>query len=232
MRYNYSRKTAQVIDLFSRKTVSKNHDKQIIRLSPETDGLAMLYGNDANPGKFFSMKIMGWGLQANGETVGLVPWLDDVVPCPELNDPLNGHWEGYYNQTTSHVFYEPPPHKKLELQAALEYYERNGSPDEEFVQEIPDTIGTHAILTEADRKRLEIAEIFSWRLDREGNIQGMLIDAAKVKRTPVLLGDRSLYPAQSDPKFRYFFQYRIANKIKREDPEAMKAISLLMDRKR
>ena len=74
-----------------------------------------------------------------------------------------------------------------------------------------------------------LIEVTSWRLLANGDLQGMLVDESKVKTTPVLLGDPSLYSAQSDPNFKYFFQHRIANKIKEQDPEALAAISLLMD---
>lgn len=227
---SHSRKTAQVFDISNFRDSSKQQGKKIVRVSPETDGLAMLYGNDANPGKLFSMKIIGWGLQTDGQVTGLVPWLNTLMPCPELQDPLNGHWEGYFNSETGQVFYKAPIHKKVELEAANDYY-RSGkkSPAQTIIQEIPDTIGTHAVLTEGPGK-LKITEVFSWRLLANGQIQGMLIDIDKIQRTPVLLGDPSLYAAQSSPNFKYFFQYRIANRIKREDPEALKAIALLIGR--
>ncbi len=223
------RKTAQVIDIFSRKQHEMAQDERIIRISPENDGLSMLYGNDSNPGKLFSIKILGWGLKMTGEVVGLVPWLNRIMPCPELNDPLNGHWEGYYNVRMGRVFYEAPRHKKLELREAERYYQADQQANPRFVQEIPDTIGTHAILAGTTSKKFIIQEVFSWRLVKSGNIQGMLIEPAKVKQTPVLVGDRSLYVAQDTPGFKYFFQYRIANKIKHHEPEAMEAIALLMD---
>jgi hypothetical protein len=57
----------------------------------------------------------------------------------------------------------------------------------------------------------------------------MLADESKVKSTPVLPGDECLYPAQSRDSFRYFFQHQIANKLKDEDPEALAAISMLVE---
>ena len=63
---NISKKTSNVIDILSKKPVIKNYNLQLIRLAQETDGVVMLYANDANPGKLFSLKIMGWGLQSNG----------------------------------------------------------------------------------------------------------------------------------------------------------------------
>lgn len=229
MSNQYFKKTAQVIDIFSRRPTKENNDLYTLRLAAETDGVVMLYGNDANPEKLFSLKIIGWGLQSNGETVGLVPWLNSVVACPDLIDPLNGHWEGYYNPATGDVFYQAPKHKIVELRAAQEYYqqlETGKHPSDR--QEIPDIIGTHAILSHTDKKSLKIVEIFSWRLTHDGDIQAMIIDPNKVASTPVLLGDNCLYPVRSDPEFKYFFQYRIANRIKNEDPEAMKALSLLV----
>ncbi len=57
----------------------------------------------------------------------------------------------------------------------------------------------------------------------------MLTDQTKVVSTPVLPGDECLYEAQAHENFRYFFQHQIANKIKAEDPEALAAISMLVD---
>ena len=57
----------------------------------------------------------------------------------------------------------------------------------------------------------------------------MLIDPDKVESTPVLPGDASLYPINSNNEFRYFFQHHIANQIKSADPDAMAAISQLLE---
>ena len=83
----------------------------------------------------------------------------------------------------------------------------------------------------ADRlnRKFIIDDVFSWALTASGDIYGMLIDPNKVTDTPVLTGDPCLYAAQELTNFKYFFQYRIANKIKENDPEALDAISHLMD---
>ena len=67
--------------------------KKFNRLAPEYDGLEMIYSNESNPTKLFSIKVLCWGLQSDGEVVGLVPWLDKIVPCNQIQDPLNGRWE-------------------------------------------------------------------------------------------------------------------------------------------
>ena len=218
-----------VVDFFTGKTFSTLHDERFIRLAPELDGLEMLYSNDTSSEKLFSLKILCWGLRANGDVVGLVPWLNDIVPCPDLCDPLNGHFEGYYDQGIDDVFFEAPIHKIVELETAADYYEIECENDDDVVQEVPDMIGTHAVLATPGQKQLSLVEVVSWRLLHDGSIYGMLADNTKVISTPVLPGDDCLYAAQTNDNFRYFFQHQIANKIKAEDPEALAAISMLVE---
>ena len=85
-----------VIDFFTRKPLSDNLDNKLIRITPELDGLEMLYCNSENQDKLFSIKVLAWGLRTSGEVIGLVPWLHELIPCDEINDPLNGQWQGYY----------------------------------------------------------------------------------------------------------------------------------------
>lgn len=224
-----SHNTDNVVDFFSGKSLTDLHDERIIRLAPEFDGLEMLYSNESNPDKLFSLKILCWGLRANGEVVGLVPWLNDISACTEVFDPLNGQWEGYYDAGIDEVFHDAPMHKVIELETAAEYYELECENDDDIVQELPDTIGTHAVLANDNSKQLTLIEVVSWRLLHDGNIYGMLTDKDKVIDTPVLPGDDCLYPAQLNNEFHYFFQHQIANKIKAEDPEALAAISMLVD---
>ena len=221
--------TDNVVDLFTGKAYSSPLNRRIIRLAPELDGLEMIYSNESHPEKLFSVKVLCWALRADGEVVGLVPWLDDIMPCTEIQDPLNGHWEGYYDSGIDEVFFEAPIHKVLELETAAEYYDFECDAERDVIQEIPDTIGTHAVLSTDGFKNIVLKEVVSWRLLNDGNIESMLIDDDKVIDTPVLPGDESLYAAKSDAAFRYFFQHHIANKIKARDPEALAAISMLVE---
>ncbi len=218
-----------VVDLFTGKSLSELHDQRFVRLAPELDGLEMLYSNDTSDDRLFSLKVLCWGLRANGEVVGLVPWLNDIVACPDICDPLNGQWEGYYDPGIDEVFFDAPMHKVIELETAAEYYELQCENEDDVVQELPDTIGTHAVLATEESNKLHLVEVISWRLLHDGSVYGMLTDMNKIVSTPVLPGDDCLYPAQTSDQFRYFFQHQIANKIKAEDPEALAAISLLVD---
>lgn len=219
-----------VVDLFSGKPLAALHGEQIIRLSPEFDGLSMLYSNrHTDPNKLYAMKILCWGLQADGEVVGMVPWLNGLIPCSELDDAATGLWEGYYDSSIDQVFYEAPPHKTAELEHAAAYFGAGPDNPNPIVQEIPDTIGTHAMLTGQDDDTLVLTEVLSWRLLNDGKIEAMLIDEHTVEATPVLPGDACLYAASSDPRFRYFFQHHIANQIKSEDPVALAAIAMLFE---
>ena len=219
-----------VVDFFTGKSYQALHDLRFIRLAPELDGLEVLYSNDANEDKLFSLKILCWGLRANGDVVGLVPWLDDIIASPDICDPLNGQWEGYYDPGIDEIFYDAPIHKVVELETAAEYYEIDSEDPEEVIQELPDTIGTHAVLADQGFTSITLTEVVSWQLHNNGQIGGMLADEQKVESTPVLPGDSCLYTAQNAELFRYFFQHQIANKIKAEDPEALAAISLLVDK--
>ena len=234
MTSEFQPRKAPVIDLFSRQTLHPGDEQRLVRISPEYDGISMLYGNDANPGKIFKLKLIAWGLQQNGEVVGLVPWLNSVTACPSLSDPLNGHWEGYFNSDNGKVFYDAPSYKTAELQAAYEFYRQNSNQppinnaSDPVIQEIPDQIGTHAVFSDKHQSAFFVTAIFSWQLHLDGHLEGMLVDPEKIQQTPVLAGDDALFAVNTNPGFKYFFQYAIANKIKTQDPDALKAMSALI----
>lgn len=223
------RDTDNVVDIFTGKPYSHPFYRRFIRLAPELDRLEMLYSNTAHPSKLFSTRILCWGLREDGEIVGLVPWLDKIVPCTEIQDPLNGQWEGYFDPGIDEVFHEAPIHKALELETAAEYYDYECDCDTDIVQEIPDVIGTHAVFSGDGFKTLNLKEVVSWRLLHDGTILGMVADSEKVIQTPVLPGDDSLFAAAADADFHYYFQHHIANKIKACDPDALAAISILAE---
>ena len=227
-----------VVDIFTKKKVKDNNTNRIVRLAPELDGLEMLYSNDANKDKMFSMKILCWALRQDGQVDAMVPWLSRLVPAQDLKDPLNGHWEGYYDNRLERLFYEPPVHKVVELEGAVTYFQSvedkmvnvgDNSDDPQIIQEIPDNIGTHAVLTGNSFHTITLTQITSWRLMDDGTIQAMIADTDKIDNTPVLPGDECLYPVQQNHDFKYFFHHIIANKIKAGDPEAIAAFSRLLD---
>lgn len=219
-----------VIDIFTGDTWSEKHQKRFIRLAPEIDGMEMLYTNEQNPNKLFTLKILCWGLRENGEIDGLVPWLDKIVPCTEIDDPLQGCWQGYFDPGIEQIFFEAPEHKITELDAAAEYYQYDCETEDDVVQEVSDNIGTHAVLSGDQFQSITLAEVVSWRLKANGEMSAMLIDEKLVETTPVLPGDPCLFPANDREDFQYFFQHHIANKLKEKDPEAIAAIASLMNK--
>ena len=78
-------------------------------------------------------------------------------------------------------------------------------------------------------QHLALFEVRSWQLLGNGEFQAMLADPEKQTQTPILPGDRRLYAAQTQPGFRYFFQYHIANQIKAGDPVAVRALERLLE---
>ena len=218
-----------VIDIFTRKPLSDLSNNRIIRVAAELDGLEILYSNSENPDKLFSVKVLAWGLKVSGEVVGLVPWLDKLVACDEINDPLNGQWQGYYDQGVDQLFFNAPLHKVVELETAADYYDYQCDSEQDVIQEVPDTIGTHAVLSADKFKSITLKEVVSWRLRQDGSISAMLIDDSKMVSTPVLPGDDCLFESEGCDDFHYFFQHHIANKIKAQDPDALAAISILSE---
>jgi hypothetical protein len=223
-------KPDNVVDIFSRKPLSQLENTPFVRLAAELDGLEMLYSNAAHPNKYFSLKILCWGLRDSGEVVGLVPWMNDIVPCPDIEDPLEGQFEGYYDPGIDEIFFDAPEHKIIELETSADYYQYHHTHADEVVQDIPDNIGTHAVLASQLPNTLMLTEVISWQLRCNGEIHAMLVDGAKCHDTPVLPGDDCLYSAQEHTDFRYFFQHTIANKLKGQDPEALAAIAALVEK--
>ena len=226
----------KVIDFLSHKNQRHQAQQQrIVRISPEYDGTCILYSNNKiHSDKLFSMKVLCWGIDTDGDIVGMVPWLNHVIPCTELQDPKHGYFEGYYDAATEEIFNSPPPHKAVELEAAVKYlYDdltTSAITNATMIrQEIPDNIGTHALLNADDNHSIILTEVISWRLLDNGEMQAMIIAEDEVKTTPVLPGDDCLYPAAKNDNFRYFFQHHVANQIKAEDPEALAAIGLLFE---
>jgi hypothetical protein len=219
-----------VYDIFTGQPSSSHSGQQIIRLAPELDGLEMLYSNKLNPNKLFAIKVLCWALRRNGEVTGLIPWMNQVIPCAEISDPLEGRFEGYFDPGIDEVFYEAPIHKIVELETAAEYYEFQSDNPHDVVQEIPDTLGTHAVFGSKDAHNLFLTAIISWQLHNDGSLHGMVIDEKQCTETPVLPGDPCLYSASAKSTFRYYFQHHIANKIKARDPEALAAIAMLVEK--
>ncbi len=218
-----------VVDMFTRKPVVNNEPDNIVRLAPELDGLEMLYSNDANPGKLFSMKILCWALYQDGSIDAMVPWLNEIMPCQSLKDPLNGHWEGFFDPYNDHAFFEAPLHKVVELESSASYFHNSSDDPQAVIQEIPDAIGTHAILTGDHFRSITLIHVTSWQLHANGDLMAMLADEKKVENTPVLPGDDALFAAQRHPHFKYFFHHVIANKIKHGDENTIEAFSKLLD---
>lgn len=212
-----------VIPLFAHRQPAA---PRILRLSPECDGLELLYSNDLHPDKLFSLKILCWAIRDDDEVVAMVPWLGQIVAASELEDPLNGRWEGYRLPDGDHLFCAPPKHKFDELQSAMDFFGAH-SASQSVVQEIPDTIGTHAVFTSDDMHTVQLVEVVSWQLLGDGQILAMVANEDEITSTPILPGDHCLKSAQSLPGFRYFFQHQIANRIKERDPDALAALAAL-----
>ncbi|MDN6180767.1 MAG: hypothetical protein L0I84_07175 [Halomonas subglaciescola] len=222
-----SPRSAQVIDL---DTVRQRHraQQQLVRLAPELDGLEMLYQLETDADTYYSIPLLAWGLNQDGGVVGLVPWMATLTPCQHIDSRENGHFVGYRDPETEEIFTAPPEHKHDELLAAAEYFEYEASNGITLTQQLPDTLGTHALCMNTPDMPWQMKPVHGWSLYSDGSIDALLADEEEVTMTPVLLGDDCLYNARARHPRLYFFQRQIAHRILEEDPATLEALSLMV----
>ncbi|WP_404345348.1 hypothetical protein [Vreelandella venusta] len=222
-----STRSAQVIDL---ETVRQRQQarKYLVRLAPELDGLEMVYQLAASPDTYYGLPILAWGLREDGNVVGLVPWMESLAACHELDSHESGFFVGYRDPETDEIFELPPDHKYDELSAAASYFEYEASSDITLIQQLPDTLGTHALCMNHPNAPWHMKPVYGWRLYSDGSIEAMVADEQKATMTPILLGDKCLYDAHSRHQTVYFFQRHIANRILEEDPATLEALAMMV----
>ena len=204
---------------------SREEQHRILSISPEYEGLCLLYAHHAlSREKLYAVKILGWARLADGQSVTVLPWLNRVHRCIDLNDPESGLAQGYYDPRSSRHFNDTPPHHIAALDAMSQYPQ---SASEAIVQEIPDLIGSHAALL-GDDQQFVLEPVISWQLHNDGKLQAMVADLSLASHSPILSSDKCLYAAQGQANFRYFFQYHIANQIKAGGHIATRALSQLL----
>ena len=223
-----TRRGDNIYDLFTGRPVdAARAAPTLVRVSPETDGLCALYSNVSQPGTLFTVNIVGWALYSDGCVDAIVPWLDGVCRCRELDNDHRGRWEGFHDPATDDAFDTAPTHKVTELESAAHWFaDRHARP---IVQEFTDPVGTHVLRIDPERQRLTLEEVVTWRLTRSGALQAMLADPSRIERTPVLPGDPCLFSVDELSERYYFFQHYAANQIKARDPDAMAALALLFN---
>lgn len=222
-----SPRSAQVIDL---ATVRQRQQAQkcLIRLAPELDGLEMVYQLAASPGTYYGLPILAWGLQEDGNVVGLVPWMETMATCHELDSDEHGQFVGYRDPETEEIFELPPDHKYYELTAAADYFEYEAAGEVTLIQQLPDTQGTHALCMNRTDAPWHMKPVYGWRLYSDGSLEALLADEQKASMTPILLGDKCLYDARTRHKTVYFFQRHIANRILEEDPATLESLAMMV----
>ncbi|MHA3025520.1 hypothetical protein [Chromohalobacter israelensis] len=222
-----SPRTAQVIDLDTMRQ-RRQAQRRIVRLAPELDGLEMLYHLASDPDTLYAMPLLAWGLRESGEVVGMVPWMESLTACHELDSPDHGHFFGYRDPETDDIFHTPPEHKVYELEHAAAYFDYEETQAPTLIQQLPDTQGTHALCLDSGSHLWQLKQVFGWRLYNDGSVEALLIDETRVDQTPIVAGDACLYPGHSRHKTVYFFQRHIASQIKQEDPATLEALAMMM----
>lgn len=222
-----SPRSAQVIDL---ETARQRYEakKSLVRLSPELDGLEMVYQLDNDPERFYSMPVLAWGLRDDGLVVGLIPWMEKLTPCHLINSGEYGCFVGYRDPETEEIFPDPPEHKWHELTASAEYFDYESSRELTIIQQLPDHQGTYALCMESQHQPWQLKQVYGWNLYNDGSIDALVADDSKATMTPILLKDACLYSTRTRHPKVYFFQRHIANKIMQEDPETLENLALMV----
>jgi hypothetical protein len=244
-----------VINLFTGQSNVEAIQYSIIQICPENSGIKMIYANQHQPERLISVPILCWGLRSDGKTVGIVPWVGEISDCTRIDEDYDISWEGYYHQNTGVIFSEPPEAIIAQLATAMRFLSEDNaanqiaghlpttdSNERNIIQEIPDLIGTHALVLKIDdnsnndegihkeTRTLILTPVISWALDLEGEMHGMLVDDNAVEKTPVIQGDDCLYYASSNPNFFCYFQRDIADQIRLRNPETIAAIEKLLSK--
>lgn len=222
-----SPRTAQVIDLDAMRNRLRAR-RRLIRLAPELDGLEMVYHLASDPETLYGMPVLAWGLREDGEVVGMVPWMEALTPCHDLDDPEHGHFVGYRDPETEEIFLSPPEHKIYELEHAAAYFDYEESGETTLLQQLPETLGTHALCLDEKQSTWQLKLVFGWRLYSNGEVEALLVDESRVESTPVVAGDDCLYAGHSRHEVVYFFQRAIANRIRQEDPATLEALACMV----
>lgn len=222
-----SPRSAQVIDLdtMRNRLRAKRH---LVRLAPELDGLEMVYHLASDYDTLYGMPLLAWGLRDDGEVVGLVAWMEALTPCHDLDDPEHGHFVGYRDPETEEIFDTAPEHKVYELEHAAAYFDYEESGETTLLQQLPETLGTHALCLDENAATWQLKLVFGWRLYSNGKIEALLVDERRVESTPVVAGDDCLYSGHSRHQVVYFFQRAIANRIRQEDPATLEALACMV----
>ncbi|ANF58486.1 hypothetical protein [Halotalea alkalilenta] len=220
--------TAKVIDFESMRDRFRARQR-IIRLAPEHDGLEMIYRLASDSESLYGMPVLAWALQDDGQIVGMVPWMDKLTPCHTLDDPEHGSFVGFRDPETQELLEGPPEHKIHELEHASLYFDYESTDETTLIQHLPDTQGTHALCLDDEDQPWLLKQVHGWRLYSDGAIEALLLDESQLVDTPVLPGDDCLYPGSSRHAALYFFQRTIANRIKRQDPDTLEALAMMVN---
>lgn len=227
MAISLSHRPAQVIDLETMRQRQLAR-RRLVRLSPELDGLEMVYQPSSESDTHYCMPVLAWGLREDGDVVGLVAWMETLTPCHQLDDPDHGKFIGYRDPETEELLDCPPEHKVQELQHSAAYFDYEEMQETALIQQIPENHGTHALCMDTNQNPLQLKQVFGWHLYNDGRIEALLADEDLIETTPVLPGDACLYPGHSRHAVVYLFQRDIANSIRNEDAGTMEALAMMV----
>lgn len=223
--------TSSIVSIFSGSELGDACAKAIVAIHPENRGLKMVYRHSEHERRSVAVPILCWGLREDGEVVALVPWIKELLDCASIAERFDILWEGFYDAASGDIFEQPPAYIPALLHAERQQLQapqpKADSKAANPVQEIPDHIGTHAMLVQHDKEVLTLTAVVSWKLNANGSLEGMIADESQPHKYPILAGDSCLHAASASNDFRSYFQRDIAEQIRARDPDTLDAIERL-----
>jgi len=223
-------KLNNVISLSSRQYLNATRAAKIIQILPESSGVKMLYRTDSTSDDYITIPIICWALLEDHSVVGMAPWINKILDCETIAKEFDLAWDGFYDEASNETTKFPPGFAVAMLTTAARFNQNQPDAKEGIIQEIPDQMGTHAMLIDSVSKSMTLTHVVSWCLDQQGELHGMLADNTKVTKLPIVAGDPCLYPADQEKKFRCYFQRDIAEKIRKRDRSALDALDKIFFR--
>lgn len=209
--------SGHVISLESWRTDHAKKAPLPLRLAPELDDFQILYRNSAHHNKLYALDIIGWALMSDGTVDAMVPWMNRVHFARSIEDPLCGHWEGYYLAGAELVLEEPPSFKVQELESAAEYFGLSEVDGHICPQALPDTSGTWALLYNPEQHKLKLEPVARWVLNDTGLLLGELYEDNNQPDTVLEL--------PGNPEFRYFLHESAVQQIMDGGDDAFQALA-------
>lgn len=109
-----SSESADVVSLFTGETI-ETVEQKIVAIVGESSSIRMLYSTAENRERLIAVPLICWAMREDGECIGVVPWINEILDCQQVQERYGVIWEGYYDAINEEILTEIPEKAKAEL---------------------------------------------------------------------------------------------------------------------